>query len=1106
MLSCSSTWKGALWRIFGQLIFRSSPLIVSALVLMQIILCLSPAQAQSEPLQAGEAFLTRFSGLINNGSGFILDEEGVVGSIYDISQTGAAPQGQKLDAIISRKDFVARDVGQVFGIAIDPQTADIYLSATSAYGLFRNADNSDWMAGMWGQGGGPGTIWKLPAANNYEPEPFADITLNGRSNSGAALGNMAIDAKTRQIYVSDLETGMIHRLSLDGTELGRYDHGLTGRPSFTDQSGENLAALDPVAFNPATMALVASCPFGVFAQTPGCWNYADFRRRVYGLAVRKDANTGASRLFYSVWGSQSFGNPAWASASDAERKNSVWSIGLAADGSFDLADIRLEALMPDMQSDPADLATKGPSHPISDIAFPVCKAPDTMLLSERAGIRTTGLGGLMPPTWLNESRLLRYSLPSGNPSASWQLDGHHDVGFPQRSTEPLDRANDLGGVSFGYGYDASGNLDKSKPDAFIWTSGDQLCNADNPCFDPATGAFTDISIVDGMQGFSSDVPTGPFPADPSQAAVPANAYMLDADGDVTMQQLGLIGDVEIFQQCGTQGWGSAIIVPDAPWWDPGPWPDWPDPVWPDEPYPDLELTKVPLSPECIRGQVCSFSIRVANVGTEVFTGPLYVTDSLPAGTTFVGNSAPWNCALPGPGAHIACYHPPVTLVPGASVELRINVFVTASPNFNQNEIENCARIRWMMDLPPNTLVIEAALALAGYPVGPIDGVIDPATIAAIQQYQFDHGLPVTGIVDEALRSSLFGGAFGTADVNPANDRDCAIVPVIRPMPIPRAAPPIAPPITRKPCPPGWIGKYQPNCRKPEMRKPCPPGWIGKYQPNCRKPEMRKPCPPGWIGKYQPNCRKPEVRKPCPPGWIGKYQPNCRKPEMRKPCPPGWIGKYQPNCRKPEMRKPCPPGTIGKFQPNCKKVVRPKPCPPGTIGKFQPNCKKVVRPKPCPPGTIGKFQPNCKKVVRPKPCPPGTIGKFQPNCKKVVRPKPCPPGTIGKFQPNCKKVVRPKPCPPGTIGKFQPNCKKVVRPKPCPPGTIGKFQPNCKKVVRPKPCPPGTVGRFQPNCKKVTRPKPGILVPPKVKIIPGAVKIICPKGQVAYKGRCIKPVR
>ena len=57
------------------------------------------------------------------------------------------------------------------------------------------------MPGMWGSGGGPGTIYRLGPSTGYRPQPFAQITLGGRPNSGAALGNIAYDRWNRQLYV-----------------------------------------------------------------------------------------------------------------------------------------------------------------------------------------------------------------------------------------------------------------------------------------------------------------------------------------------------------------------------------------------------------------------------------------------------------------------------------------------------------------------------------------------------------------------------------------------------------------------------------------------------------------------------------------------------------------------------------------------------------------------------------------------------------------------------------------------------------------------------------------------------------------------------------------
>ncbi len=288
--------------------------------------------------------------------------------------------------------MTAGDIGQVFGVALDDASPpNIYLTATAAFGLHRNADNSGWMDGMWGPGGGPGTVYRLAAANDYRPEIFAEITLDGRANSGAALGNIAFDREHHQLFVSDLETGMIHRIAIaDGNDLGHYDHGVTGRSAFVDAASAASVALAPVAFDPATSARIADCPSGDFARTPSCWNFADFRRRVWGLDVAQDPGSNAVRLYYAVWGSQGFGSADWPTAGD-DQQNSVWSVAIADDGSFDASSVRREFFLPEFFRSPEAIARAGISNPVADIAFPRFGAQTVMLVAERGGIRNLGL-------------------------------------------------------------------------------------------------------------------------------------------------------------------------------------------------------------------------------------------------------------------------------------------------------------------------------------------------------------------------------------------------------------------------------------------------------------------------------------------------------------------------------------------------------------------------------------------------------------------------------------------------------------------------------------------------------------------------------------------
>lgn len=144
--------------------------------------------------------------------------------------------------------LLARDVGQVFGLAIDNEKfPNLYLSATSLFefqivGPNANEDHvpdrllvgreaAFWMNGQWGpfEASGPGSIYKVDGETG-QIEVFENVLLNGRENSGAGLENIAFDGRHRQLFVSDIETGMIHRFNSEGDDLEQFDHGRQALP------------------------------------------------------------------------------------------------------------------------------------------------------------------------------------------------------------------------------------------------------------------------------------------------------------------------------------------------------------------------------------------------------------------------------------------------------------------------------------------------------------------------------------------------------------------------------------------------------------------------------------------------------------------------------------------------------------------------------------------------------------------------------------------------------------------------------------------------------------------------------------------------------------
>ena len=559
---------------------------------------MEPAFAQQDLLRPGEAFATRFSGTasVDGPDGkplIVIDPAGTVGSIVDLRAPGQRAAGEHWVSEPQRKFVTARDVGQVFGVVLDAGAPpNIYLASTSAFGLHRSPDNSQWMDGMWGAGGGPGTIYRLDREAGYQPRVFANVALNGRPNGGPGLGNIAFDKWNGQLFVSDLETGMIHQLrAADGADLGVYDHGTQGRANFIDAARGQAGNLPPIAFDPASRPRIADCPTGKFDNSPECWNFAASGRRVWGLAAWKHPMTGETRLYYSVWSSPAFGDATWsAMTDDSDRRNSIWSIRLGPDGGF-AGDVRREFLLPDFFTNPETIALSGFSSPVSDIAFPECGGAGVMLLGERGGIRNLGLDSNAPFAAPHEARALQFGL---NQQGAWRAIGRYDVGFYNRRLdgEPYVRANCAGGVAFGPGYSPPGVADLSRPDQFVWISGDSLCSVDGPCNNPAEsrgapgsqpqGPQTvsdqqslepDDAEVHGLQGmpvnlFSQITP----PVNANDAAAGADqAYLIDLDINVDASGAVIpetllrddstkIGDVAIYQICDAPPGGAAQPV------------------------------------------------------------------------------------------------------------------------------------------------------------------------------------------------------------------------------------------------------------------------------------------------------------------------------------------------------------------------------------------------------------------------------------------------------------------------------------------------------------------------------------------------------------------
>jgi hypothetical protein len=224
----------------------------------------SAQQPASVILAPGNAAVTGFSGAlppvqiapgVDPGTATFIDRNGPSLRILDL-QRMSGPARAQLVAAPKPTAWFASQIGQVFAVALDDATPpNIYAAASSAYGLpivapgangapehvRVGAPGASFMPGLWGNGGGPGSIWKIDGVTGAV-SLFADVTLDGRPNSGAALGGLAFDPDSRSLYVADRETGFIHRFGLNGAELGRYDHGTAERGASTSRGRSSTAA------------------------------------------------------------------------------------------------------------------------------------------------------------------------------------------------------------------------------------------------------------------------------------------------------------------------------------------------------------------------------------------------------------------------------------------------------------------------------------------------------------------------------------------------------------------------------------------------------------------------------------------------------------------------------------------------------------------------------------------------------------------------------------------------------------------------------------------------------------------------------------------------
>lgn len=353
--------------------------------------------------------------------------------ILDLSSFGGAPAGQLLPPTL-KFAVSAKEIGQVFALAFDDGTnggaPNVYAASTSIYGLNLVAERPDlvgapvrlksgakgarFMEGQFGPGATPGAIWKIDG-NTGKASLFAETIDNGIANSGPALGDIAVDPKTKSLYASDLDTGLIHRFALAGGSGSTFDHGTAGRKA---------AGLPEVPDDKkrAEIAIPAFKP-----DDPKTWGLTQPERRIDALAVHD------GRLYYAV-------------AAGPE----VWSVAIESDGSLG-SDARRETAV---KADKPGI--------ISDIVFDARKR---MIVALRGAAKSPyDYRKLVEP---GEGAVLRF-LP-GTGSETWAATPEsYGIGAKDGT------GAGTGGVALGYKFGDDGTIDLATCSGTLAATGDSL--------------------------------------------------------------------------------------------------------------------------------------------------------------------------------------------------------------------------------------------------------------------------------------------------------------------------------------------------------------------------------------------------------------------------------------------------------------------------------------------------------------------------------------------------------------------------------------------------------------------------------------------------------
>lgn len=1089
---------------------------------LSLVLLQSTALVRAQGVLApGDAVVTGFSGSkaaaapANTNADpldtLTIDLEGTSAKIVRIGVPGAPPQGQLIAAPSTLK-VLAKEVGQVFPITLDDSAVpNIYLGQTAAFGLQivgpannrlrKGQAGARWMPGQFGAAGGPGSVYKIDGRTGAVTL-FASIPGNG----GAGLGDIVFDKVSRSFFVSDLDTGLIHRLDANGQLIATFDHGIAGRL---------VRGLPPIADNGAQMD-ITSAQFDV--EDPDTWGFTQIERQVWGMALNQ------GRLFYAV--------------ADGQQ---VWSVGINPDGSF-AGDPRQEFAVNGARS----------GQVIADIAF---DAEGKMYLAQRGAIRGSYDYSVFAEP--EQSAVLRYQRDA---SGAWQP-AEYAIGFPN------DYRNATGGIALGYSYDASGMARRGACNGMLWSTGERLRNNDALAGKLVDEGPLDIH---GLQGNDASLVrpqnAPPFTSyfvdyDDQQAGSPEKAGHV---GDVEIWQPceGAPGFTQL-----VPGYPPPDTLPPGGELPPGGWV--PPPVDTPTNL-KLEKKAVSCWAIGNAKHRCGFVITVTNTGPGVYNDTIQVRDTIPSapGVTAIFSSPTFGACPGGPPSYTCTSLAPVHLNPWEQVTIPVRVDVPdqhakdldckvrnhakilhapspSSENTNpaddedsatahlpahlckkektnlkitkqplscfkgQNQITCGYHVRvWNMGpgayndkieitdtVPAGTTAIFSG---AGWNNCPGGGPAYHCTHAPVMLNANQNVLLVVRVNLSQARAKELGCRVrnhvkidyapspSDQNTNPADDQASAVAVI---------PPDVCNEETNLALYKGGYGGAQSSdCTPTSGDTWCKRFRIaiqnmgpGTFNGSIRFVEMPpaqtklsfEPAPQWSCNAATKSCQTNGnvVMPTAGPGSLlvvtarlsgndnDAKALNCKVDNYARIVDP--VGAPKNTLAADDQgfwseslpARLCEPPPVPLIDPVCPVSMRrvgneclpftPPPPPP-------PVCRdgQTWSDGHCCPAGLNWNGRRCGPVEQ---CPPGTVGQW-PSCRTIDPPKHCPPGTVGQW-PSCRKIEQH--CPRGMIGQW-PNCKRPI-PVKCPAGMVGT-PPNCKRLV-PTACPAGMVGK-PPNCRSI----------------------------------------